>query len=122
MTATFAEAEQNHFKHVPHDYAKAIDKGHGRIDTRECWTLWREGYLQALRTSVENDLHWTLDVAFREDESRARIGHSAENLAVLRHMALNVLKQEKAAKVGIKTKRLKAGWDETCLLRLLTAP
>ena len=67
-------------------------------------------------------MHWTLDIAFREDESRVRIGHAAENLAVLRHMALNVLKQEKTAKVGIKTKRLKAGWDETYLLRLLATP
>ncbi len=58
---------------------------------------------------------------YREDESRVRVGHGPENLAVLRHMALNVLKQEKTAKVGIKVKRLKAGWDETYLLRLLAA-
>jgi predicted transposase YbfD/YdcC len=72
--------------------------------------------------AVENDLHWTLDLAFREDECRVRVGHGAENLAILRHMALNLLKQEKTAKIGIKAKRLKAGWDEAYLLRLLATP
>jgi predicted transposase YbfD/YdcC len=71
---------------------------------------------------IENDLHWSLDIAFREDESRVRVGQGPENLAVLRQMALNVLKQEKMANVGIKTKRLKAGWDETYLLRLRATP
>jgi len=68
---------------------------------------------------IENGLHWVLDIAFREDESRARIGASAENLVVLRHIALNLLKQERSAKVGIKNKRLKAGWDEGYLLKIL---
>jgi predicted transposase YbfD/YdcC len=68
---------------------------------------------------IENGLHWVLDIAFREDESRARSGASAENLVVLRHIALNLLKQERSAKVGIKNKRLKAGWDEGYLLKIL---
>ncbi len=68
---------------------------------------------------VENGLHWVLDLAFREDESRARMGASAENLVVLRHIALNLLKQEASAKVGIKNKRLKAGWDERYLLKVI---
>jgi predicted transposase YbfD/YdcC len=68
---------------------------------------------------IENGLHWVLDLAFREDESRARIGASAANLVVLRHIALNLLKQEQSAKVGIKNKRLKAGWDEGYLLKIL---
>lgn len=68
---------------------------------------------------VENGLHWVLDVAFREDESRIRTGHATENMARLRQIALNVLKQEKTLKVGIHTKRLRAGWDEAYLLKLL---
>lgn len=68
---------------------------------------------------IENGLHWVLDVAFREDESRARAGGSAENLVVLRHIAVNLLKQERTAKVGVKNKRLKAAWDEGYLLKVL---
>ncbi len=68
---------------------------------------------------IENGLHWVLDIAFREDESRARMGASAANLVVLRHIALNLLKQEQTAKVGIKNKRLKAGWDERYLLKVI---
>lgn len=68
---------------------------------------------------IENGLHWVLDIAFREDESRARAGASAANLVVLRHIALNLLKQERTAKVGIKNKRLKAGWDERYLLKVI---
>lgn len=69
--------------------------------------------------SIENSLHWVLDIAFREDESRVREGHGAENLAVLRQMSLNLLKQEATLKVGIKAKRLKAGWDNAYLLKIL---
>ncbi len=68
---------------------------------------------------IENGLHWVLDIAFREDESRARAGASAANLVVLRHIALNLLKKEQTAKVGIKNKRLKAGWDERYLLKVI---
>lgn len=68
---------------------------------------------------VENSLHWCLDIGFREDESRARKDNSAENLNILRHMALNLLKQEKTAKMGLKSKRLKCGWDESYLLKVL---
>ncbi|MBI3652861.1 MAG: ISAs1 family transposase [Acidobacteria bacterium] len=69
--------------------------------------------------SIENSLLWVLDIAFREDESRIRKGNGAENMATLRHLALNLLKQEKSLKAGIKSKRLKAGWDETYLLKVL---
>ena len=68
---------------------------------------------------IENAWHWVLDIAFREDESRLRKDHGAENMAVLRHRALNLLKQEKSAQVGVKTKRLKAAWDENYLLKVL---
>ena len=70
---------------------------------------------------IENGLHWCLDIAFREDDSRVRKGHGAQNLAILRHIALNLLKQERTAKCGIKAKRLKAGWDNAYLLKVLAA-
>ena len=68
-------------------------------------------HLQAIRHHwhIENCLHWVLDIAFREDAARVRTGHGAENLAVLRHIALNLLKREASVKVGIKAKRLQAG-------------
>lgn len=69
---------------------------------------------------IENKLHWALDVAFREDDSRVRQGNAPQNLAVLRHMALNLLKQEKTAKGGIKAKRLKAAWDNDYLVKVLS--
>lgn len=68
---------------------------------------------------VENKLHWVLDVCFREDQSRARTGYAAENLATLRRLALNLLRREKTKKRGIKGKQLNAGWDHAYLLRLL---
>jgi predicted transposase YbfD/YdcC len=68
---------------------------------------------------IENRLHWVLDIAFREDESRVRQGHADQNLALLRRLALNLLRQESTAKIGIKAKRLKAGWDHAYLLKIL---
>lgn len=68
---------------------------------------------------IENGLHWCLDIAFREDESRIRDRQAANNLAVMRHIALNLLKKDTTIQGGIKTKRLVAGWDEDSLANLL---
>lgn len=68
---------------------------------------------------IETSLHWCLDVGFREDESRARNDNSAENLNVIRHMTLNMLKKETSLKAGIAGKRLKCGWDEKYLEKVL---
>jgi len=68
---------------------------------------------------VENQLHWQLDVSFREDERRLRKGHGAENFSRLCRLALNLLKSEKSLKLGIANKRLNCGWDHDYLLKVL---
>jgi len=80
-----------------------------------------ETFARAVRGhwGVENKLHWAMDVSFREDQSRARQGYAAENLATLRRLALNLLKREKTKKRGIRGKMLNASWDHSYLLRLL---
>jgi len=152
----------------PHDQAKTVDNGHGRIEVRHAWTIDDAALIAALRTAhkwpqlttlikvqaeryvgdehsvethfyissapltaaeclrkiraywrIENSLHWVLDIAFREDQSRLRKDNGAQNFAILRHIALNLLKQDKRLKVGIKTKRLRAGWDQDYLLSVL---
>jgi predicted transposase YbfD/YdcC len=70
--------------------------------------------------AVENQLHWQLDVSFDEDQRRIRKGYGAENFSRLCRLALNLLKRDKSVKIGVHGKRLKAGWDEHYLLRLLT--
>jgi predicted transposase YbfD/YdcC len=151
------------------DYHKSVEKDHGRIEIRECWTLpastyqpsvrrlaeWEkvsslvlvqsqrkigkktttqaryfisslppkaEKLLDAVRShwGVENSLHWVLDVVFDEDHSRVRKDHAPQNLAVIRQIAVNLLKQEKTAKGGIQAKRLQAAWDEAYLLKVLS--
>jgi len=69
--------------------------------------------------AIENQLHWCLDISFREDDCRTREGNAPENLAIIRHIGINLLKQENSCKLGIKSKRLKAGWDEGYLLKVL---
>jgi len=160
--------EKIEFEGVAHTYTRTVNKGHGRVEIRECWSFdpqpwasyfrtleeWTtvhslsmvlaerkidgvstiqkrffisslvpdsEQILTAVRShwGIENGLHWVLDIAFREDESRIRMGNGAENMAVLRHIAVSLLKQERSTKIGIKAKRLKCGWDEEYLLKVL---
>jgi predicted transposase YbfD/YdcC len=157
-------------KRVGCDYHRTADKGHGRIEIRQCWATSDPQYLRyiasfadweglrsiamiqaerrigskesvkrryfissldsnaqrllhAARTywEIENKLHWVLDIAFREDDCRVRKGNGAQNFAVLRHIALNLLRAEHTAKRSIRAKRLKAGWDHDYLLKVLTA-
>lgn len=68
---------------------------------------------------IENSLHWVLDVAFHEDQSRKRAGHAAQNFSLINRIALNLLKHDQNTKVGIRGKRLVAGWDNNYVLRLL---
>ena len=78
--------------------------------------------MEAIRShwSIENSLHWSLDVTFQEDQCRVRKDHGPQNMAVLRQIALNMLKKETAKKRSIQSKRLLAGWEEDYLLKILT--
>ena len=82
-----------------------------------------EEYLNAIRGhwGIENSLHWVLDVVFREDDSRHHAGNSCENLALLRKLAISLLKQEEASDASLKTKRLRCGWDNDYLAKVLAA-
>lgn len=78
-------------------------------------------FQQAVRLhwGIENQVHWVLDMVFREDASRVRVGHGAENLTLLRRLALNLLRQD-TSKASLKVRRKQAGWDRTFLLHLLS--
>lgn len=80
-----------------------------------------ETFARAVRGhwAIENSLHWSLDVSFAEDQCRVRSGYAAENLAILRHISINILKGETTGKRGIKGKQKNAGWDHSYLLKLL---
>jgi predicted transposase YbfD/YdcC len=82
-----------------------------------------ERFARAVRThwTVENALHWSLDVTFNEDYSRIRRGYGAENFSVLRCIALNLLKQDTSRKTGIQNKRLYAALDQKYLFNILTS-
>jgi predicted transposase YbfD/YdcC len=79
-------------------------------------------FAQAVREhwGVEHALHWVLDVSFREDDCRIRQGNGAQNMAVLRHMALHLLRRESGHTRGIKARRKRAGWDRDYLFQVLT--
>jgi predicted transposase YbfD/YdcC len=163
----FDRAQEGGFEDC--DYRRTEEKGHGRSEVRECWTLsdpdclsgirnladWQDlqtvimvrsercadgkqsretryyisslegDATQGLRSvrghwGIENKVHWVLDIAFREDDSRIRKGNGARNFAVLRHIALNLLRREQTAKCGVKAKRRKAGWDVEYLVKVLS--
>lgn len=149
-----------------YDYYETIEKSHGRIEIRKCWSCWDIDWLirhhdwaglssmaavECTRTvngkttterryfisshsgrqaqkiatlirnhwRVENQLHWTLDVSFNEDQCRVRIENAAENLSRIRRISLVLLKNDTTCKLGIKSKRAKAGYDRNYLLTLL---
>jgi len=142
-----------------------IEKGHGRIETRNCQVInnltflddkdkWENLtsiikiesqreirgkitnetrlYISSLKENaenfntcirqhwgIENSLHWTLDVTFNEDQQRKRNGMAAQNFAIVQKIVLNLLKTENSQKASLKNKRLKAGWDNDFLLKIL---
>lgn len=102
------------------------EKGKVSIERRYFITSFSadvQRFSQAVRLHwrVENSLHWCLDVAFNEDGCRVRKNYAAENFAVIRQISLNLLKQEKTAKMGIQTKRLMAGWNNRYLGKVMAA-
>jgi len=170
ISVLFGVDQAQNFKYASFEYEKTTNKGHGRIEVRECWSTSNPEYLNLIRNvqnwtglksiamvvctriidhketkhvrfyisslpshakrileavrkhwSIENDLHWVLDVALNEDHCRVRKDQAPENFAVLRHIALNLLKQEKTAKGGIHARQLQAGWKEDYLLKVLAS-
>ena len=166
---TFTQERAGGFADVEHDFHETVEKGHGRIERRRCWTISDHDYLDWLHNSrewtrlksialveaerhidgktsvetrcyisslpgcaaellaatrghwgIENSVHWVLDIAFREDESRVRKGHAPQNFAILRRMALNLLKGEITSQGGVAAKRKRAGWDQDYLLLVLS--
>lgn len=91
------------------------------IYSRQGMTAEEYGESARAHWGIENSLHWVLDIAFREDESRIRAGNAAENMNIARHIGINLLKQEKSCKMGIASKRKKCGYDMAYLYKVLAA-
>jgi len=170
IATLFAVDPAQNFKYASLEYTKTVNKGHGRIEVRECWSTSNPEYLQLIRGldnwaglpsiamvictriidgkeskdvryyissllsnakqilqavrkhwSIENKLHWVLHVALNEDRSRVRKAQAPENFAVLRHIALNLLKQEKTAKGVFHAKQCLAALNEEYLLKVLAS-
>lgn len=118
-------APKNQWPHLQAIGMRVSSRTIGETTTQEarCYLLSineAERANQAIRAhwGVENQLHWVLDVVFGEDASQVGVDHGAQNLAVLRHIALNLLKQH-PAKLSIKSKRNKAGWDDSFLREIV---
>lgn len=92
----------------------------GSSVNREVPALFCERLAGKYRRPTHHNLHWSLDVSFKEDSSRVRIGHAAENLGTIRRIALNLLQKEKTRKTGIAAARKRAGWDHDFLMRVFT--
>lgn len=155
----FNVAKENDFNHIEYDYHESLDKGHGRLEKRRCWsvaidsdmmpasTRWHKiksaimiestrevgeqitsetrFYISSLAPKaeqalsgvrkhwgIENTLHWTLDMTFREDESRIRTDEAPENFTVIRHIALNIIRSDTSLKASVKRKRFMAALDD----------
>ena len=157
----FEAAEATDFQQVAHDFFEDVDSGHGRVESRRCWTIdvvqykncfdkinkWKNlkkmvmvktkreltdkttedtrfyisscdrdagFFLETIRKhwQIENCLHWTLDVTFKEDESRIRMENSPENYAMIRHIALNIVRNFKEEKASVKRKLHMAALDD----------
>lgn len=89
------------------------------IYSRQGLTAAEYGRSARAHWGIENSLHWVLDIAFREDESRMRAGNAAENMNMARHIGINLLKQEKSCKMGTASKRKKCGYDMKYLYKVL---
>ncbi len=90
------------------------------IYSRQEMTAEEYGISVRAHWGIENSLHWVLDIAFREDESRIRAGNAAENINIARHIGINLLKHEKSCKMGIASKRKKCSYDMEYLLKVLS--
>ena len=90
---------------------------HFYLTSLRCGAVELAGYIRS-HWGIENALHWVLDVSFREDDNRTRAGHAAANLGMLRRVAVSLLKRA-GTKGSIKTRRMKAGWDDDYLLQVL---